>query len=239
MQHAAYQSEHNNTIQDHYIWRQKSPRVWKNCLAPSSVQIQPTDCSANKRVFESLASTWWKSVRPVLQKRVDPRMLWMLFVVLVQDGLQGAFSLSVILQIKKVRPSWLVACVWRCCLIGGDAGEEVWGPVCVPAGSEDDPDGVQAVPHEQEFREASQLGLREQDDPAHHPVQHEDAGTKNLQKYKRVPAQKHHVHSLNFIYLFFGGSSTHLMSVSHRVRGQEFSRGQKMQETWTTPSLSR
>lgn len=34
---------------------------------------------------------------------------------------------------------------------GGDAGEEVWGSVCVPAGCEDDPDGVQALPHEEEL----------------------------------------------------------------------------------------
>lgn len=64
-----------------------------------------------------------------------------------------------------------------CCPTGGDVGEEVRGPVRVPAGGEDDPNGVQAVPHEQELREAPKLRLREQDDPTHHPVQHEDAGT--------------------------------------------------------------
>lgn len=62
-------------------------------------------------------------------------------------------------------------------VIGGDAGEEVRGPVCVPTGGENDPNGVQAVPHEQKLREASQLRLGEQDDAPHHPVQHEDAGT--------------------------------------------------------------
>lgn len=62
-------------------------------------------------------------------------------------------------------------------VLGGDAGEEVRGPVCVPAGSQDDPDGFPAVSHEQELREASQLGLREPHDAPHHPVQHEDAGT--------------------------------------------------------------
>lgn len=93
---------------------------------------------------------------------------------------QGLFSVTWLIfqnQVSLSSVDWLVACVWWCCLIGGDAGEEVRGPVCVPAGSENDPDGVPAVPHEQELREASQLRLREQDDPPHHPVQHEDAGT--------------------------------------------------------------
>lgn len=34
-------------------------------------------------------------------------------------------------------------------------------------------------------------------------------------------------------------SSTRLMSVSRRVRGQRVSRAQRMPDTWTTPSLNR
>lgn len=43
---------------------------------------------------------------------------------------------------------WLVSLF---ILIGGDVGEEVRGPVCVKAGGEDNPDGVQALPHEEEL----------------------------------------------------------------------------------------
>lgn len=42
----------------------------------------------------------------------------------------------------------LIGC---CLLIGGDAGEEVWRALRIAEGSQDDPDGVQAVPHEQEL----------------------------------------------------------------------------------------
>ncbi|CAG07259.1 unnamed protein product [Tetraodon nigroviridis] len=103
-------------------------------------------------------------------------------------ALSDSYELSTDLQDKKVKrllrscrafgsaeiPIESFICDWP---TGGDAGEEVRGAVRVPAGGEDDPDGVQAVPHEQELREASQFGLREPHDAPHHLVQHEDAGT--------------------------------------------------------------
>ena len=74
-------------------------------------------------------------------------------------ALSDSYELSTDLQDKKVppvtspgaTPTLEITPPYRDWPLGGDVGEEVRRPLGVPASGEDDPDGVQAVPHEQEL----------------------------------------------------------------------------------------